>query len=223
MRSFFAKCPKEIKESIQIQKVDKGYSFINAGEPCRNIYILLKGRALAIDMQLQGRVYIFKEFKEGRILGEYECFSGIRDYVITVQAATPCVLGVISAQRYLGWMKSDINALFMRTSTLIGELTMQASDNRRFFLSNCRERLIQYFVDLYQTKRKETLCVARTREQLSNEMGFVVRTIDRNVKKLEKDGYLSVRSGKIYISRGQYEKMKVHLQMNLTYKRKEEK
>ena len=47
------------------------------GEKCRSIFIILSGRAKGIDMQIQGKFHTFKEFGAGRVLGEFECLSGI--------------------------------------------------------------------------------------------------------------------------------------------------
>ena len=60
--------------------------------------------------------------------------------------------------------------------------------------------------------------IQKSRDELANEIGFVVRTIDRNVNKLAAEGYLSLQAGKLYVSRSQYEKLKAHLKQNYTYK-----
>jgi len=125
---------------------------------------------------------------------------------------------VMSAKQYVRWMKCDGNALFLRTQKLLYELTIQTRDSRRFFLSTCKERLFQYLVEWFEKEKQDGICLRKTRDELSNEIGFVVRTIDRNLKKLSNEGYISLRNGKIFVSRKQYEKMKMHLKQNLTYK-----
>lgn len=218
LQSVFAGCPKEIKDSMKVVKLDRNHKFIEAGEECRNVYVILQGKACGIDMQIQGKMYRFKEFKPGRFLGELECISNIPNYAITVQTVTPCVLLAMSSQQYLKWIKHDGNALFLQMQRLLFELTNQTKDDRRFFLSTCIERLIQYLVECYEKERQPDIRVCKSRDELANEIGFVVRTIDRNIKKLEKDEYISVHAGKVLISHDQYERMKIHLKKNYTYK-----
>lgn len=218
VKKVFSGCPQEIKDMMRLLEVEKDCNFIYAGTPCRYVYLLLKGKAAGIDMQIQGKTYRFKEFHPGRFLGEFECIADIPNYSITVQAETKCTLLVMTAQVYLKWMKEDGNAFFLRMQKLLYELTNQTKDDRRFFLSTCKERMIQYLVEYYGQENKQRVRIQKSRDELANEIGFVVRTIDRNVNKLAAEGYLSLQAGKLYVSRSQYEKLKAHLKQNYTYK-----
>lgn len=214
----FENCPQEIRDMMRVMEVEKDSYFINAGTKCSHVYLILKGRACGIDMQIQGKLYRFKEFKPGRFLGEFECIADIPNYSITVQAKTNCTLLVMTSQIYLKWMKQDGQAFFLRMQRILFGLTNQTRDDRRFFLSPCKERLIQYLVEYYEKENVDRLRIRKSRDELANEIGFVVRTIDRNVNKLEAEGYISIKAGKIYVSHMQYEKLKAHLKQNYTYK-----
>jgi CRP-like cAMP-binding protein len=89
------------------------------GEKCRSIFIILSGRDKGIDMQIQGKFHTFKEFGAGRVLGEFECLSGIPEYSITILTITKCIFWVIPSAMYLRWMKRDGDALFLRTQKLL--------------------------------------------------------------------------------------------------------
>lgn len=216
MKQLFANCTKEIKDSMFVTEVEKGRNFIVQGEECRYVYVLLRGRAKGIDMQVQGKVYVFKEFLPGRVLGEFECMSGISEYAITIQAASDCTFWVIPAAVYVRWMRQDGNALFLRTQRLLLELTYQTRENRKYLLLNCSERLMTYFQEQYE-KRQENgeAVIGKSRSEISNATGFCTKTINRNVKKLQEQGYISVEAGKICVSNVQYERMKTYTQENL--------
>lgn len=211
MSALWAGCPSAIKERVRIVKIPQGQNFICAGEPCDKIYIILKGYAWGIDTQVLGKQYKFKSFKPGRFLGEPECFSGIPYYTITVQAETDCLLCVIGASLYLEWMKTDPHALLMRTKETIFIFMQQTQNDRRFFLSPCRERLMQYLVKCYEEHDEDSFLVEKTRGELASAMGFVERTIERNIKKLEMNGLISLQRGKILVSNEQYRKLKEHV------------
>lgn len=218
VRNVFANCPQDIKDSMRVLEVEKGRNFIDAGTECKQVFLILKGKACGIDMQIQGKMYRFKDFKPGRFLGEFECIADIPNYAITVQAVTKCTLLVMTSQQYLKWIKSDGQALFLRMKQLLFELTNQTRDDRRFFLSTCKERMIQYLVEYFEKEKQNRIRIRKSRDELANEIGFVVRTIDRNVKKLADEDYISLHAGKIYVSKEQYEKLKAHLKANYTYK-----
>ncbi len=90
MRRLFAGCTEEIRNHMFVMEAEEGKNFIKAGDKCRNIFIILKGRAKGIDMQVQEKIYIFKEFGPGRILGEFECLSGIPYQEIPNFPQVPC-------------------------------------------------------------------------------------------------------------------------------------
>lgn len=217
MRDLWSGCPAEIKQAVSIVEVPKRSRFITAGQECSNVYVLLKGTACGIDMQFTGTEYRFKEFTAGRFLGDYECHAELPEYVITVQATTPCVLCALAAKQYLLWMKSDVHALYLRTHEIIRNYTVQTQNDRRFFLSPCRERMIQVYAKWYEEAGQNELCLKQTREQLSNTMGFVVRTIDRNINKLANEGYITLQAGRIHINYEQYQKMKQFIKQNFAY------
>ncbi|MDO4337207.1 MAG: Crp/Fnr family transcriptional regulator [Eubacteriales bacterium] len=216
MKQLFKNCTKEIRENMFYIEVKKGQNFIAAGEECRNIFIILSGRTRGIDMQIQGKVYMFKEFGPGRILGEFECLSGIPKYSITVQAVTDCTLCVIPAGLYLRWMRKDGDALFMRTQKLLLELTWQTMEDRKYILLNCSDRLILYLIEQYERRqRQEILVMEKSREELADVTGFCVKTINRNIKTLQDKGFLSVVAGKIAVSKSQYEMMQQYTEETL--------
>lgn len=52
MRRLFAGCTEEIRNHMFVLEVEEGKNFIKAGDKCRNIFIILKGRAKGIDASM---------------------------------------------------------------------------------------------------------------------------------------------------------------------------
>ena len=216
MRRLFAGCTEEIRNHMFVMEAEEGKNFIKAGDKCRNIFVILKGRAKGIDMQIQEKIYIFKEFGPGRILGEFECLSGIPEYSITIRAVTPCTFWVIPSAMYLRWMRRDGNAMFLRTQKLLYELTYQTRDDRKYLLLNSYDRLILYFMERYEkTAEKERAAIADSRDEIASAIGTCVKTVNRNVRKLQEQGRLTLKGGRIFISEVQYHVMKAYTQEKL--------
>ena len=70
LQALFSSCPRTVRESIDVIRAEKGKPFIRAGEPCRYIYILLRGRTRGIELHLEEKIYVFRNFAPGQILGE---------------------------------------------------------------------------------------------------------------------------------------------------------
>ena len=73
MEDLFRDCPQDVKDAVVLEKIPKKTYFIKAGGAASFIYILLSGRVEGIDFVGYGRVFSFREFDEGTVLGDYEC------------------------------------------------------------------------------------------------------------------------------------------------------
>ena len=68
--------------------VAAGQTFIQAGEPCINMVIILSGKASGVEWPMHGHSYLFKDFDPGDFLGEIESFAGMRQYRVSVVTLT---------------------------------------------------------------------------------------------------------------------------------------
>lgn len=216
LEKLFQQCPNNVFECMRQMRVRRGQVFIQAGDSCDAVYIILKGSAGGIDMQRLGNAYRFMEYSSTDILGDFELLGDIREYRITVRAVNECEILAIPSATYLEWMEHDINALFMRTRKLMNTLTNEASEVRKYLFLSCRDRLILYLVESYDKRAKGgKYRINKTQSELAESVGFTVRTIQRTTKSLEKEGYISNESGKICISQEQYLKLKEYMEDNL--------
>lgn len=201
----FTNCPAPVIAAMQIIRVPEGYHLIEAGTPCNVIYIILKGAASGMDYQLSGNLYLFVEFAVADVLGDYEILGDISAYRVSIRTASECELAVIPAALYLDWMRGDANALFIRTRKLMNTLTIQTSEARRYLFLSCRERLSLYLIESYRRAGQKDACkLDITQAELAERVGFTVRTIQRTMAGLEKDGMIRKEAGKIWIADEQY-------------------
>ena len=115
MELLFQNCTEKVKNYMFTMDVAAGQTFIQAGEPCINIVIILSGKASGVEWPMHGHSYLFKDFGPGDFLGEIESFVGMRQYRVSVVALTDCRVLVIPVFCYMEWMHLDVDALYMRT------------------------------------------------------------------------------------------------------------
>ena len=58
------------------------------------------------------------------------------------------------------------------------------------------------------SKIPEILVLSQTRARISEEVGISIKTLDRNIRKLEEMNLLTLNKGKIVITKAQYLQMK---------------
>lgn len=208
LKELFQNCPEFVISAACLVSFRIGDELFRAGKPCDYIYFILSGKVRGIEYQQPGNMYVFMEFTEADILGDYEVFGEIPECRVTIQAVEPCKALAIPANIYVAWMHMDINALYLRIQKIMNTMTHQMSDERKYILLNCRERLILFITEQYRKKgNNKEYKFHMTQPELADRIGVTVRTIQRNLLSLEKEGMIAVKAGKICISADQYQKL----------------
>ena len=214
MELLFQNCTEKVKNYMFVMDVSAGQTFIQAGEPCINIEIILSGKASGVEWPMHGHSYPFKDFGPGDFLGEIESFAGMRQYRVSVIALTDCRVLVIPVFCYMEWMHADVDALYMRTQKNVTRLLSQTAEARKYLFMDGRERLMLYLIRKYERRRMAgAVCsLKQTRSQMAEEIGFSIKTMDRSIKRLEEDGMIRLEKGKIQIEEAGYLEMKEYIE-----------
>lgn len=213
MEILFQNCPDEVRYYMRSMEVAEGATLIEAGEKCSNIYIILSGKVTGIEWPMKGKPYYFKDYGPGDFFGEIEYFADLINYRISVVTVTPCRVLLIPSAVYMEWLKNDAEALYSRTKINMRRLISQTADARKYLFIEGRERLMMHLIRKYeQTQhRKKVLEIRQSRDQLSEEIGFSIKTLNRNIKKLRDDNLILLDKGKIIITEEGYLQMKQHI------------
>lgn len=215
MNLLFQNCTEEVKYYMTLIEVDSDTTLIKAGDKCSNIYIILSGKVTGIDWPINEKGYSFKDFGPGDFFGEIECFADLANYRISVVTVTNCRVLVIPAPFYMAWIQNDVEALYSRAKVNMRRLITQTTDARRYLFLDARERLILYLVRKYEQRQSSLnsfdLIFSQTRNQLSEELGFSIKTLNRNIKILEEMDFIQMNKGKIVITESGYIRMKKHM------------
>lgn len=216
INDFFKDCPEEIMQTVQYVKISEGQAILQEGMPCNYVWVVIEGELNGTDIQLPGNVYSFYEHSGINIIGDYEPFAGLAEFQKTIYAVTVCKAFRIPSSIYMNWMRHDHNALFMRAQALAQTLAKEISNERKYLLMNAKDRLILYLLKVYDKWECGGNCILKkTQSQLAQNVGMNIRTVQRSIKRLEEEEFLTCHSGKIHISRQQYEKLRKYSDVNL--------
>ncbi len=207
--------PEEVAKEVIYIEIPKNEYLVCEGEKCDAIYILLKGRVVGLDHQSVGRVHSFMDFTKMYIIGDFELFGDIKDYKVTVQTAEDCKLLKLSANMYLHWIKNDANALFLRLRLIVNTLSNERKNDRKFLVMACKDRLAVFLVKYYEreaTNKKARIKVKKTQSELADKVGYNIRSVQRCIASLEKEGLIANETGKIVIGQEHYLALKEYLE-----------
>ncbi len=209
LETIFQNCSEEVRYYMRLTEAEAEQTLIRAGEKCTNIYIILTGKVTGIEWPMYGHAYPFKDYGAGDFFGEIECFAGLSSYRISVVTITKCEVLIIPAVFYMDWIQTDVDALYLRTQENMRRLITQTADARRYLFVEAKERLMLYLIRKYKQKMpaSKTLVLKSGRDQMSDEIGISVRTLNRSIKKLEECGLIQLQKGKVLITEEGFSQM----------------
>ncbi len=209
--ALFKYVPDLIVKQMSYKKYKKDEYLIHAKTPCDTIYIILSGKVAGLDFQKQGRAYYFMDFTQMPIVGDFEVFGEIPDYTVSIRATEDSAVLLLPSSYYLQWIQNDENALYIRIKNIISTLTLENKSEREYLFMNCRERLVKYMVNSYEnghSGHSGSYKLNKTQLELSDRIGFNIRSVQRGIAALEKENLISLENGKITISQEQFLRLK---------------
>ena len=214
MEFLFRNCTEEVKYYMTLIDIEADRTFIKAGTECTHIFVILSGEVTGVEWPMHERPYSFKDFGPGDFFGEIECFAGLPQYRISIVASTKCRVLSIPADAYMDWMRMDVDALFLRTQENMRRLITQTAEARKYLFMEGKDRLMVHLIRKFEQRipTPQQLELKQTRAQISDEIGFSVKTLDRSIQKLEELGLIRVQRGKIIITEDGYQRMKSHIE-----------
>ena len=173
------------------------------------VYILVEGVVKATDYRVQEIAYDYARFYPVEVFGAMEFLMGYEEYKTTLITETDCRFLRVSKDQFAKWMLTDIHAVLEQVKAMSVYLLEQVRKERLFLFLQGADRLFLLFMQIYQKSARHKVCRIRlTRKDLSNSTGLCIKTINRCVKKMEEDGYISREGRTIVIDRDQYQRIK---------------
>lgn len=188
--------------------VEAGKQIVEAHEKIDKIWILLNGIVKAADEYTSGDKYIFREFLAPEVFGELEILSDIGEYRASLVTETKCYFITVSPEYYMDLLRKNPEYALKRLSSI----SKKTLNDERIYRSYLRiqgiDRLKLYLIKQYEVdKSQREFILSKSRQDIAEETGYSIRTVNRIIKQLKEEGFISVVGNKIKISRDQYDHM----------------
>ncbi len=212
LRRFFQNAPAWVVKECQYITIGRDTEFIREEEPAHMVYILVSGSVNATDYRISDTAYSFKKYEPLMMFGDIELIIHARTYITTLRTCTECSFITMPMRVYEKWMHQDLDAFWIQTELMTGSFVSGARKDRSFLFLDATERMQVFLTNLYESKAKNgALHVRMTRKNLADEIGCSVRTVNRALAKLQKEGRVQVVVSDISVSEAQYRLMKKYI------------
>ena len=213
-RRYFRNVPDAVMRTVAIEKRLPDKILLEEHDTADKVYILMSGTVRAVDYRVKGSVYEYARFQGVTVLGSMECFFGLEKYMTTLITATNCTFLTVPRTVFETWLWQDTDALRAEAEKMRSYLLDRTRENRVMLLLNGMERLIYLLARICGSMPEaEEYLLHVNRQELAEQTGTSVKTVNRSMKKLEEDGFLRRQGHKVKITQIQYRSMQEYLEI----------
>lgn len=205
---YFCSAPKWLLDSFQVVRVERDQVFIKENEPVNTVYLIGSGTVKAVDYRVYGTVFDFMQFDDVYAFGGMEIVMGDPVYRTTMQTVTSCIIVKIPKAAFAKWMSIDIVALQKEARNISCYLLEQGRTERIYLFLQGADRLAFFLTEKYlKYEKNKILYVDSTRQELAEASGLCVKTVNRAIKKFQKNGWITKTGNKFTIDEEQYNEL----------------
>lgn len=199
---------KGLPQCCNLVTVEPERRFVTADDPVECIWILLQGKVKAKEEYPSGDVYVFRKFTAPEVFGEMEALADLATFRATLVSETRCTFLVLPVPVYVEILKSNPRYLYTRAKFILKNVLAVQKSHRLYMRLEAADRIKLYFVQYYRMHGGKGQCLLRlTRQQLADETGYSVRTINLVIRELKEAQLITQRGHTIAIDHEQYEKL----------------
>lgn len=221
MKDYFRNAPEGLLDAMTLEQRKANRLLVEENDRMEKVYVLLEGLAKAVDFRVKGASYEFAVFEPITLFGSMECLFDMDRYASTLVTDTNCTLVSMPKLSFEKWILEDPCAMGMEARSMRKYLLDRSRESRIMMMLNGTERLMYLLTRKCEMQgNREEYFLAVNRQELAEQSGSSVKTVNRSMKKLEEDGMVLRVGHKVKVAQNQYEAMKVALGEILNYSEK---
>ena len=212
LEKFLKNAPMWLLEEFHEVNISKDTEFVSENDPANTVYILLTGVVKATDIRVFPVVYDFIRFYPIEIFGAMEFLLREDTYRTTLITVTNCKFLKLSREQFSKWVLNDINAMKMFTEAMTRYLLDQCRKERLYLFLQGEERVLLFLSDIYEKNGlADEIVINISRNDLAKGTALSVRTVNRTIKELIKEGFLVKKGRKLILPFEKYQEIKKRL------------
>lgn len=183
------------------------------------IGILLQGSFRVVNEFENGNVFMIEMNEPVSFIGEVTLLAEAGSTSVTIESVTDCLVAFLPVPVFDEWLRRDIGLLRAVSRHVAAKLYCSSYNRGERLFYSAKYVLLKYLVQQAEARGVRsggTTVLGKTRQQISEEVGLTVKTINRTLAQLVKDGVLSIERGKTAFSQEQYHRAQKELRVYMS-------
>ncbi len=215
----YTRCmPQDIRSRCTVRTHPAGTMIHQKDMPLNCFGIIVSGESRVINEMENGNVYMIERNRPITFIGEVTILAEKPNTSVTIEAVTDNIIAYFSRKDAQRWLSEDINFLHKVASHVAFKLYRSSYSNGTKLFYPPSFLLLDYLVKHAQfhgidhSGENTIFRIDLTRQQLQEEIGINVKTLNRTIRQLKEEDFLAVEKGKICYNKENYKKAVTWLQ-----------
>ena len=204
--------PENIRQHTTKRTFQPGDVVVRKGEKADHVYLLTAGKLRVSNEFESGQRYTFASLEVPDLMGDLEVLAGQEHFAATNEAITECQMLSMSAETFMQWMRTDNDFAVAVAQLLASKMYPTSNEAGRVKFQPSQERFEEYLAKRLGDIETDLFILHTSRQQIADDIGTSVKTVNRCVTKMRDEGGLSLLHGKITLNREQQERLREILQ-----------
>ena len=200
--------PEEIRRQTTHRTYMSGETIVRKGEDARHVYLITRGSTRVSNEFSSGQRYTFAALSEADIIGDLDVLAGKSVYAATNEADSTCEVIAMRAETFLQWMRIDNDFALAVAQLLAAKMYPTSNEAGRIKFLPSLHRLHSYLLKRLGDIETDLFILHTSRQQIADDIGTSVKTVNRGVIKLKEAGFISLLHGKITLDKKQQQMLK---------------
>ena len=207
LENYIRYMPEELKHRYTIRVYPPGQVIHQKDFELDYFGLIVKGESRVINEFQNGNIFVIEKNKAIDFVGEVAILAGMRKASVTIETLTETTVLYFHRRDFEDWIAEDIHLLRLITEKIAYKLYRSSYNRGARLFYPPRYILLDYvlkYAASKQIQQKGQAVIRKTRQELCEECGIMIKTLNRSIKKLEEDGIVTVYKGKMTMTEEQY-------------------
>lgn len=200
--------PAEIKRQTTHKNYLIGETIVQKGEEAKHVYLITKGSTRVSNEFASGQRYTFAALGVADFIGDLDVLAGKSVYAATNEADTSCEVIAMRAETFMQWLHLDNEFAIAVAQCLAAKMYPTSNEAGRVKFLPSFERLHAYLLKRLGDIETDLFILHTSRQQIADDIGTSVKTVNRGVLKLKEAGLITLLHGKITLDKDQQQALK---------------